>query len=224
MEMNIKKAYQTATKRNKRRQKSLYERKALLLILSLLYIILGTIDRIPFFVFQALFLLEGFAFFHDSINSSLKKSTIAMGVLCIAWTVVISLQTSLTTGYAVSVSNQVVVCNLIYVAILGIVIYQTNVKKNLYANKALKNACVIICSISIVVILSLLFLMYMMQLTEVLNLEITPLLAGILKLGQKSLPLAVKFPIAEWLLHGSIICSILLQSNSRYKKSRYQGE
>ncbi len=224
MAPKTQKIYHATKKKKPKRQKTLYERKALILFAAVLYIVLGVFDRIPFFVFQALFVIEGFAFFQDSIHSSLKKSSIAAGVLCIAWAVIVSLQTGLTTGYKFSISNQIIVCNLIYVAILGILIFQTNKKKNLFKNAIMKNISIWISSIAIVVILCLLFLIYMLQLTEALDLEITSFLNDVLKLSTKAWTLAVNYPIAEWVLQVSIICSVLLQSNKRYIKSRYAGK
>ncbi len=221
MALKSKKIYQATKSKKPKRQHTLYERKAFILLTAALYIILGAFDNIPFFVFQILFVIEGFAFFQDSIHSNVKKSSIFAGVLCIAWSVVVALQTGLSTGYQFNVSNQVVACNLIYVAILGILIFQTNKKKGLYKSTVMKNISICINSIAIVGILSLLFLIYMLQLTEMLDLEKTPLLASILKLSVKAWTLAVYYPVAEWLLQISIICSVLLQSNKRYMKSRY---
>ena len=219
MARKSKKIYQATKTKKPKRQQTLYERKALILLTASLYIILGVFDKIPFFVFQALFIIEGFAFFQDSMKSSVKKSSIVVGVLCVAWSVVVSLQTGLSTGYKFSISNQTIVCNFIYVAILGILIFQTNKRKNLYKSAVMKNISICICSIAIVGILSLLFLIYMLQMTEAQDLEITPFLKSILKLSEKAWSLAVEHPIAEWMLQCSVICSVLLQSNKRYIKS-----
>ncbi len=215
MAAKSKKLYQGNQKKSKK-VKSLYGRNTLILLAAFLYIILGFFEQIPFFVFQILFLMEGFAFFQDSFRSSLQKSNMAVGCLYVLWAIISSLRSGLTTGYAVSVSNQVIVCNMIYVAILGLVIFQTNKRKDLYYNYLCKNISVLISSISIVLILCIFGLIYMLQLTEMWDLEITVGLDLILRAGAKALEWVTRYPIAEWLLQVSIIASILLQSNKRY--------
>ena len=210
-----KKLYQGKQKKNKK-IKSLYERNTLILLSAFLYLILGFFEQIPFFVFQILFLMEGFAFFQDSFRSSLQRSNIAIGCLYVLWAIVSSLRSGLTTGYAVSVSNQVIVCNMIYVAILGLVIYQTNRRKELYYNYFCKNISVFISVISIAAIVCLFGLVYMLQLTEMWDLEITSTLDVVLRAGTKALEWVTRYPVAEWALQISIIFSILLQSNKRY--------
>ncbi|MBE7043711.1 MAG: hypothetical protein E7399_09540 [Ruminococcaceae bacterium] len=222
MARTSKKVYQ-GVKKKKQRNTSLYERYALMLIPSLLYIVLGAFQQVPFFVFQALFLMEGIAFFQDAVRSSLRYSNIATGVLFLCWVWVSAMRTGLTTGYTVSIGNQVIFCNLIYVAILGILIYQIHQKRELYYHSALSVFCIVLCIVSIVLILGLLFMVYLLQLSEALDLEQTDFLIRVLTISAKLLPV-VRYPVAEWLLHGSILCSILMQSNQKYGKSRRAGK
>lgn len=208
----------------KKKRENLYRRYALILLTASLYIILGFFNQIPFFVFQILFLIEGLAYLQEGSRSSLKYSNFAMGGLCIFWVLVSSMQTSLATGYTVSVSNQVVVCNLIYIALLGFLIYQIHQRKELFYRPFCKGVCMAVSIVSIVAIALLLIMVYSLYLVEAMDLELTALLISFLTFSAKILEVLKIYPIAEWLVQGSILCFILLQSNKTYTRFYSSGK
>ncbi|MDY4976354.1 MAG: hypothetical protein SO147_05595 [Clostridia bacterium] len=210
-----KKLYQGHARKRKR-EDSLYKRYALVMVAAFLYLLLGFFNQIPFFVFQLLFVLEGVALIQEGMHRSLRVSSCVLGGLFLLWTAVSAVRTSLTTGYSITVSNRVVICNLIYIGILSALIYQINQRSYLYPNPALKKICIAVCVIAMIVILAFLASVYSMYLTEVMDWEITDTMAKFFVFASKILAVLRVYPIAEWLVQISVLCSILLQSNKKY--------
>lgn len=213
---NDRKLYEGKTRSNSAFP-ALYQRYLPIIVPAVLYLVLGSFQQIPFLVFQVLFLVEGIAFLQDGFKSSLRYSNVCMGLLCLLWVIVSSLRTSLASGYTVTVSNQVTVCNLIYIVMLGVMIYQIHQRQALYFGKWDK-ICIGYCIVAIAGTAFMLVMIEALYFVERFNWEITDFVYIILEIGARILAVVQVYPVAEWLLQGAILLSVLTQSPRKFAK------